>query len=158
MHGTSLAMVRSMRLAIPVWCDRVSPVFDVAGQVLLVDLTDGRETVRHLHPLAETSLLRRADALATLGVDALVCGAISRALEAALLAKGVRVIARISGETERIIQAFIGNHLGDDAFRMPGCSQSGAVSTVPGRRRRRCGHRHATSPPPDSQGEQRNLP
>lgn len=148
-----------MRLAIPVWCDRVSPVFDVAKQVLLVDLTDddGHETARHLHPLAETSLPRRAETLATLGVDALVCGAISRALEAALLAKGVRVIAHISGETERIIQAFIGNHLGDDAFRMPGCSQSGAVSTVPGRRRRRCGHRHAATLPPDPQGEQRNL-
>jgi predicted Fe-Mo cluster-binding NifX family protein len=129
-----------MRLAIPVWAGRVSPVFDVAGQVLVVELVEGRQVAGHQHPIAEVSPTRRADTLVRLGVDVLVCGAISRGLEAALLAQGICVIARISGQTERIIQAFIANELHDAAFQMPGCSQSapvGANGLVPRQRRRR---------------------
>lgn len=152
-------MANIVRLAIPIWSDRVSPVFDVAGQLLLVDLTDGRETARHVSPICETSLPRRVEALAKLGVDVLVCGAISRCLEAALLAKGMHVVARISGDTERVIQAFLTHHLDDDAFRMPGCSRSiDAGSAKPGRHRRRCRNRHAGALLPDPQGEPRNLP
>jgi hypothetical protein len=35
-----------MRIAIPQWQGRVSPVFDVAGILLLIDIEDGREIGR----------------------------------------------------------------------------------------------------------------
>jgi len=35
-----------MKVAIPYWQERVSPVFDVAGRVLLVEVAEGKEQGR----------------------------------------------------------------------------------------------------------------
>jgi predicted Fe-Mo cluster-binding NifX family protein len=148
-----------MRLAIPVWSDRVSPVFDVAGQVLVIDLVNGREVGRHLHPIAEVSSQRRVDALVRLGVDVLVCGAISRILEAALLAEGMCIIARISGQTDRVVRAFVANELHDAAFQMPGCSQPAPVQKQrPAVRRRRCRARQLSAGAPAQLDDRGDAP
>ena len=40
-----------MNIALPVWQDRISPVFDVAGQILVVDVADGRPMARQIRAL-----------------------------------------------------------------------------------------------------------
>ena len=49
-----------MKVAIPTWRDRVSPVFDVAQHLLLLELTDGAEVSRQEIALPETGPVRRA--------------------------------------------------------------------------------------------------
>ena len=44
-----------MRLAASVWNDRVSPVFDTAGRLLLLDLADGVEQGRQVVEVAQAS-------------------------------------------------------------------------------------------------------
>lgn len=82
-----------MKVAVPDWEGRVSPVFDVARQVLLVDL-DGDENHgrRYVESLGSLGPHDRARRLAELGVDVLVCGAISWPLETLLTASGIRVV------------------------------------------------------------------
>jgi len=148
-----------MRLAIPIWAGRVSPVFDVAGQLLTVDLRDGIEAARQVHSTHAVSLHRRAEILSELGVEVLVCGAVSQSLEAALLAKGIRVMARISGDAEEVLGAFLANRLGEPAYRMPGCHSStddGCVQGGRGRRRRRAG-RSCPAPLRDESGGQQGT-
>jgi predicted Fe-Mo cluster-binding NifX family protein len=110
-----------MKLAIPVWQGRVSPVFDVAGQLLLVELTDGREIAREEQVIQEIMPDLRAKKLAELGVETLICGGISQSLEAMLADDGIRVIARICGGVEEVLAAFLARRLGDERFAMPGC-------------------------------------
>ena len=64
-----------MKLAIPVWQGRISPVFDVAGQLLLVELADGREVARQERMVDETAADERSRKLAELGVETLICAA-----------------------------------------------------------------------------------
>jgi len=110
-----------MRVAIPYWQGRVSPVFDVAGNVLLVDVADGMEQARESVAIDTQQPYARADLLAGKGVKVLICGAISWPLERALAAVGIEVIPQTSGDIEQVLAAFIHGQLGQDAFLMPGC-------------------------------------
>jgi predicted Fe-Mo cluster-binding NifX family protein len=125
-----------MRIAIPVWQGRISPVFDVAGQLLLVELADGREVARQEQMVDETTANERARRLAELGVETLICAGISQSLEAGLADRGIQVIARICGNVEEVLAAFVAGRLREERFAMPGCC---------GQRRRRhrgsCGRR-----------------
>ena len=71
--------------------------------------------------LAARRLTSAARRLAELGVDVLVCGAISWPLEALLTASGIRVIPLVCGGVEEMVRAFRGGTLGDERFTMPGC-------------------------------------
>jgi len=110
-----------MRVAIPVWRERVSPVFDVSGRLLLIDLDDGAELKRSDMCVEEEDPAARAQKLAALGVEVLICGAISQPLEAILTHSGVRVIAQTCGSVDEILRAFQSGRLADRSFAMPGC-------------------------------------
>jgi len=110
-----------MKVAVPDWQGRVSPVFDVAEQVVLVDFDDDEDGSRHTESLGSTAPHQRAQRLSELGVDVLVCGAISWPLEALLAANGIRVIPLICGEVAEVVRAFRAGTLKDEQFAMPGC-------------------------------------
>jgi len=113
-----------MRLAIPYWQGRVSPVLDVAGSLLLVDLVHGSPVVTGPIALLYGTPLERARRMTELGIDTLICGAISRPLEMALLHSGIEVISQICGEVDVVIDAFQNGRIQQDIFSMPGCRGS----------------------------------
>lgn len=110
-----------MKIAVPIWQGRVSPVFDVAGQLLVVEWTEGRETARATHPMPETSPEDRLTLLQSLGAETLICAGISQSLEMLITDSGVRVMARVCGDVEEVLAAFVAGHIGDKRFAMPGC-------------------------------------
>ncbi|MBN1852031.1 MAG: NifB/NifX family molybdenum-iron cluster-binding protein [Pirellulales bacterium] len=110
-----------MKIAIPDWQGRVSPVFDVAEQVLLVDLDNPENGSRRIERLGSTAPHERVRRLTELGVDVLLCGAISWLLEALLAAKGIRVIPLVCGNVEEVVRAFRDGALGKEEYIMPGC-------------------------------------
>jgi len=121
-----------MRIAIPHWQGRVSPVMDAAGHLLLVEWLDGREVGRREVLLRSQDPLERAREVADLQPDVLICGAISWPLETGLVAGGLRVIPHICGNIEQVLAAFQDGRLDSEAFVMPGCCR---------RRRLRAGRR-----------------
>ena len=116
-----VCVLLAMRIAIPHWQGRVSPVFDVAGSLLLVDVTDKREVGRRDVPLTVADPALRARQVADLPTDVLICGAISWPLELALQSAGVEVVSQICGQVEEVMQSFLAETLEDGAFLMPGC-------------------------------------
>ena len=56
-----------------------------------------------------------------LGVEVLICGAISRPLAEMITDSGIRLIPFLSGDVEEVIQAFLAGNLPNSAFLMPGC-------------------------------------
>jgi predicted Fe-Mo cluster-binding NifX family protein len=111
-----------MKIAISCRAGRVSPVFDVAKHLLLIDIEESAESARSENNIDETDLLSRATYVAELGADVLICGAISRPLQMILEAKGVEVIGQVCGNIEKILQAFLKGSLNDESFLMPGCN------------------------------------
>ena len=112
-----------MRIAVPYWQGRVSPVFDVARTILIVDVQNGLELKRDKIPLVEKDPLARSKRVSQLGVDVLICCAISRLSEIILSSLGVKVIAHICGPVEDVIKAFLSDRLTENSFLMPGCRE-----------------------------------
>jgi len=111
----------TMKVALPIWTDRISPVLDVARQLLLVDVEDGAETGRREVHVGQADFVRKAEQVAGLGVDVIICGAVSRPLKMMLECAQVRVISHRCGPVNDVLQAFIADRLTDQAFLMPGC-------------------------------------
>jgi predicted Fe-Mo cluster-binding NifX family protein len=128
-----VCLVPLMNVAIPQWQGRVSPVFDVAANLVLIEVADTREVGRQEVVLTATDPTKRARQVAQLPANVLICGAISWPLELALGSVGVKVISQICGQVEEVMQSFLLGNLENDAFRMPGCC---------GRRRFRGGRGH----------------
>ena len=109
-----------MRIAVPDWKGRVSPVFDVARELLVVDFEGGQELQRSVERLEPTLLPLRADGLVRRGVNVLLCGGISAPLLRMLEARGMRVIPGISGDVDQVLQSHLAGQLPDGRFAMPG--------------------------------------
>lgn len=111
-----------MKIAVPQWQGRVSPVFDVAGQLLVVDVENGIVQTRNSVPLTMGTPQARAHAVFGLGVDVLICGAVSRPLETALLAGGIEVLSHTCGDVDCVLAAYFDGKLLQGAYLTPGCS------------------------------------
>jgi len=122
-----------MRAAIPTWNDRVSPVFDVARHLIVVDVEDNAEVSRSEAVIVAMPLADRAKQLDDQGVDVLICGAISQSLERMLASVGVTVIPNTCGLVEEVLRAFCSGQLTEQGFLMPGCGRRRALR---GRQRR----------------------
>lgn len=110
-----------MIAAFPIWNDRIAPVFDVAGLLLLLETSSGVVLNRREVPLARALPMEKAMDLQQLGVEELVCGAISRPMEIALTSRGIRVIPFVAGDLAGVVRAWLAGTLPCDAFAMPGC-------------------------------------
>ena len=136
-----------MRIAIPQWQGRIAPVFDVAANLLLVDVEDNRETHREEKRFVKTELSARTAELLSCGTEVLICGAISAPLQFRIAASGVHVIAFICGAVDEVLPAYLNGTLGSPSFAMPGCRRwrwRGGQDVLPvgfgmGRRRGRFG-------------------
>jgi len=137
-----------MKVAIPEWQGRVSPVFDVATNVLVTELTEGQQVGRQKITLTATDPIERARQVAAIPADVLICGAVSWPLELALRAAGITLITEICGPIEQVMQSFLSNNLANEAFQMPGCC---------GRRRFRQGRGNGY-PPQDGQDGNKDIP
>ena len=116
-------MAEHMRIAIPLWQGRVSPVFDEASRILLVDVAAKQEQHRQEESLTARNPFERAQMLPQLGVDLLICGMISQTQQAALASAGVKIIPHICGPIEEVIAAFLDGRIESGALLMPGCGK-----------------------------------
>ncbi len=87
--------------------------------------------------LEDAATFERVKELSELGVNVLLCGAISLTLEKALIGAGIRVVGFLGGELENVIQAFLEGSLGDGRIRnasrietQPGMSTAKATSAA----------------------------
>ncbi len=111
----------TMRVGIPIWNGRVSPVLDTAERDVVVDTEAATEGVRKEVTLAPQRLPLRTTRIADLRLDLLVCGAVSRPLADMLAAAGVRLEPWISGDVEDVLEALMAGKLDRPRYRMPGC-------------------------------------
>jgi predicted Fe-Mo cluster-binding NifX family protein len=109
-----------MRIAIPVWENKVSPVLDTASRLLIVEIQDNKELSRFKVYLEEDDIARRCHRVRGLGVDVLICGAVSKSFSRMLSSIGVRLISGRSGAVNSIIGAYFIGKLSDSKFLMPG--------------------------------------
>ncbi len=110
-----------MKVAITIWDERISPVFDSAHSLLIADIKD--ETIKSIiyesfNPQFED---RFTEKLNHLHIEVFICGAISQPYSTLIEANGIQLIPFISGSVNEILESYArGNPLAPD-FLMPGC-------------------------------------
>lgn len=114
-------MVPLMKVAIPHWQGRVSPVFDVAMNLLVAEIEQGVELGREQAVLTAMDPVRRAQQVIQTGATVLICGAISWPMEAAITSEGITLYPQVCGAVEEVLAAFRKGRLTEEAFIMPGC-------------------------------------
>ncbi|MBN2399607.1 MAG: NifB/NifX family molybdenum-iron cluster-binding protein [Candidatus Aminicenantes bacterium] len=103
---------------------RIAPVFDTARQFYVIEVESG-QIIGEAQEIVTADLpLQKVLRLTELGIDTLICGAISRPLHAMVVAYGIQVIPFVAGNLEDVIRAWLkGGSLGNH-FAMPGCCRS----------------------------------
>ena len=110
-----------MKVALTTWNGRISPVCDVARQVLMLDIEDGRVLSRHEEPLPGSESRAQVARLSELAPGTLICGAVSHPMSDLLVAAGIRVIPFTAGDVEQVIGAWLVGALPNAGLSMPGC-------------------------------------
>jgi predicted Fe-Mo cluster-binding NifX family protein len=132
-----------MKIALSIFKDRISTVFDAADQLLVVEKDgDGscRRSTARLHCAGGTA---RASQLKEMGISALICGAISRPQEAAITAAGMMVHPFVRGTVQEILDAYDEGRLHQAAYALPGCQGRGRAAEHGRGRGRHCHRRSA---------------
>ena len=122
-----------MNVAITVWSNRISPVFDSA-QTLLVAKIQGDQIVGRKRQLFQATMFHRClSLLEELDVRVLICGALCERQVKLLESHDIEVIPFVTGEAEEILQCYV---LGEDmhSFAMPGCGDARCCRARYGRR------------------------
>jgi len=109
-----------MRIAVPVWSGRVSPVLDSAQHLVCFDFGEGDVSEKVHRDWTGATLCGRVLSVLDLDVDVLICGAISRACLFMLQARGVGVQPFLCGEVGEILDSYRRGSLGSAAERLPG--------------------------------------
>lgn len=110
-----------MIVAVTIWNNRISPVFDVAQNLLLIDREiDQNENKRHIS-IAGLSPTLVVETLKRNRIEMVICGAISETFYRLLTGSGIRVEPWICGDADEIIRALFLDRLSDRCYHMPGC-------------------------------------
>jgi len=125
-----------MKLAVTVWNNRVAPVFDCAGTVLLLDIRDGSIFDETTIGLKASNIRERVEALADAGVEEVICGALSCEARALLEERGISADVFVAGDLAAVLGAWMRGELHGEEYSMPGC---GCARRRRGERRGRCG-------------------
>lgn len=116
-----------MILAITIWGNRVSPVFDASQTLLIAEIEDENFVNRTIEFLPTLHVDRLQRILSHYKVEFLVCGAICRTKQEQLEALGVGVVPFLAGEVDTILDHCTrGKELME--FSMPGCRQRNYLS------------------------------
>ena len=94
-----------IKVAIPVFQNRVSPVFDSCKHMLVITLLNGIETDRENIFFGDMSLSDRCRIIHDLDVSLIICGGISQTFAKILQQKKMELINGIAGDAQAILSA-----------------------------------------------------
>ncbi|MEA2040299.1 MAG: NifB/NifX family molybdenum-iron cluster-binding protein [Thermodesulfobacteriota bacterium] len=116
-----LMEISAMKVALTVWENRISPVFDCAQVLLVVDINERTATGRRFEPFQYESPFSRAAKLSDLEIEVLICGAVSDSFANMIETYGIRIIPFVAGAVDEVLDAYLTGAISSSKFKMPGC-------------------------------------
>lgn len=111
-----------MKIAIPLFYNRVSPRFDFAPTLLVATIEKNQIVEKREIRLKNYTFSQRSALLRDLGITTLICGGVQGFLTRSLGNQNVQVIAPVAGEVSEVLQRFLEGTL-CAAFRLKGCQR-----------------------------------
>ncbi len=112
-----------MKVALTVWENRISPVFDSAHMLLIAEIEDAETMNRRYESFNPEISLRLVEMLKQIDISVLICGAISEAPANIITGGGIELISFIAGNAEMTLEHFAKGEPLIPAFLMPGCGK-----------------------------------
>ncbi|WP_457552774.1 NifB/NifX family molybdenum-iron cluster-binding protein [Desulfobacula sp.] len=116
-----------MKIAITVWDKRISPVFDSAHTLLIAEIKNKK--IKHIsyksfNPQLEAQL---TEELSRLGINVLICGAISEIYSTLIEASAIQLIPFINGNANEVLESYAKGNSLIPTFLMPGCWENSVL-------------------------------
>lgn len=112
-----------MKIAIPVWHNSVSPLFDTSANLLVAELSGKNITRQQVISVESLSLFQRVDLLPKMHVDVFICGGITRPILDNIRNKDIKVIPFVCGDVNELLKAVSDGKDVRTLFSMPGKSE-----------------------------------
>ncbi|MBT3388669.1 MAG: dinitrogenase iron-molybdenum cofactor biosynthesis domain-containing protein [Desulfobacula sp.] len=113
-----------MKIAVTIWGNRVSPVFDAAKKLLVVDLKKQKITNKQYLSFDPGSIEDVIGLLKNMQINTLICGAITSRPTELLTDNDIELIPFVSGEALELIDALAKKVDVGKTYIMPGCRPS----------------------------------
>ncbi len=110
-----------MKLAVTIWGNRISPVFDAAGTLLIAEVQDGTIVNKTYKPFRPEPAADMIDMLKQAGVSTLICGAISTGPADLITEHGICLVPFITGNALAVLDTYVTRKVIDSKYVMPGC-------------------------------------
>jgi predicted Fe-Mo cluster-binding NifX family protein len=100
-----------MKIAIPLFGNRISPRFDFSPEVWIITVENGEVVNQEKIPMTNFNLPQRLDQLTSNRVNQVICGGIDGFSLNQLGSRGISVLHNIAGEAEVVFHLFLKGRL-----------------------------------------------
>lgn len=112
-----------MKVAITVWGNRISPVFDAASTLFVAHIKNRaiiKKSYTSFNPTIPSELIKL---LKKMQVSVLICGAISTKPADLIVENDIKLISFVTGNALKLLDNFARKQTIEKTFMMPGCSK-----------------------------------
>jgi predicted Fe-Mo cluster-binding NifX family protein len=113
-----------VKLAVTVWGNRISPVFDAASTLLVAEIKNKKIAGVYYTAFDPESPIDLIHTLKKNHVAILVCGAISKTPASLILDQQIHLISFVTGNVRQFLDSFALKQTVGKKYRMPGFKQS----------------------------------
>ena len=113
-----------MIIGVTTWGQRISPVFDSAQKLIVVEAQDSKIIARRFEKIDPSIPLLLSEKLKELKMEVLICGAISKGLADIIESVSIDCIPFITGDVETVLNSYINGEVLTSKFIMPGCGKN----------------------------------
>ena len=100
-------MNTDMTIAMTVWGNRISPVFDSSNTLMIAKVCQSAVIERTHKSFDPRAIKQMASFLSNFGAGVLICGAIMDSQSEAIIKQGIRLVPFITGDALQILDAYI---------------------------------------------------
>ena len=110
-----------MKVAITIWDNRISPVLDSSHMLLIAEIENSKIMNKTNIAYNPQMPSRLPELLSELGIEVLICGAVSQLPADMIESSGVKLIPFITGNVDEILASYAKSATVVPSYLMPGC-------------------------------------
>jgi len=111
-----------MKIAITIWGNRISPVFDAAHTLLVASIKNRTISKKEYTSFDPQSLRELIKILTNSQVSTLICGAISTKPADFIVENNIKLVSFVTGNALDFLASFANRQTIEKEHMMPGCS------------------------------------